>query len=397
MEIEMHLKRIFLIVLDSLGAGEAPDAEKFGDSGASTLKSLWRTGLLDIPNLQKMGIGNIPGLGFLSETEAPHAAVGRMTEASAGKDTTIGHWEIAGVISEKPLPTFPDGFDETVISEFEKITGRGVLCNKPYSGTQVIRDYGREHLETGKLIVYTSADSVFQIAAHKDVLPVDKLYDICRRTRAMLKGKYGVGRVIARPFYGKYPDFVRSPERHDFSLEPPRPTLCDAVKNAGLDCIAVGKISDIFAARGFTEAVFTKGNDEGMRLTSEISERDFHGLCFVNLVDFDMLYGHRRDSVSYTEALNRFDAWLGKFVPTLTESDVLMITADHGCDPDFTKTTDHTREYTPLIVYGRKIAPVNFGTRATFADIAAEISEMLGIDFQCDGEPIGLGRTDREV
>jgi len=386
----MGNKRVFLIVLDSLGAGEAPDAESFGDKGASTLRSLSRSDKLNIKNLLSLGISHIEGLDFLGNTETPSAAVGRMREASMGKDTTIGHFEIAGIISPEPLPTFPEGFDKEILEKIEKEIGRGILCNLPYSGTKVIEDYGDEHVKTGKIIVYTSADSVFQIAAHEDVIPLDELYDICRKARALLVGKYGVGRVIARPFITVDEKYKRTANRRDFSIEPPRKTLCDAVSEAGLDMIAIGKISDIFAGRGFTEAILTHSNAEGMAATSEVAKKDFSGLCFVNLVDFDTLYGHRRDRDGYAAALTEFDLWLGDFVKELREDDILMITADHGCDPDFMVTTDHTREYTPLIVYGKRVRPQSFGTRSTFADISSEISDYLGIEFVSDGKKIGL-------
>ena len=320
-----------------------------------------------------------------------------MRELSAGKDTTIGHWEIAGIISDAPLPTFPDGFDAELIEKFEAEVGRGVLCNKPYSGTAVIADYGEEHLRTGKLIVYTSADSVFQIAAHEELIPPEELYGICRKARKLLVGKYGVGRVIARPFVGESGNFTRTGNRRDFSLEPPAKTLCDAVCEAGLDSVAIGKISDIFADRGFTESVHTHSNKEGMALTSEYAKKDFHGLCFVNLVDFDSAYGHRRDVDGYANALSEFDAWLGGFLPELREDDVLMITADHGCDPAFAATTDHTREYTPLIVYGKNIEPRNFGTRQGFCDISAEISALLGLSFDGAGKKIELKKDEKNV
>ena len=387
----MSVKRIFLIVLDSLGAGEAPDAEKFGDVGAHTIKSLSRSKHLDIKNLIALGFANIDGLEFLSDKKPPLcSAVARMRELSQGKDTTIGHFEISGVVSGSPLPTFPNGFDREIIEKIEKKVGRPIICNKTYSGTAVINDYGDEHLRTGALIVYTSADSVFQIAAHEDIIPLDELYEICRKARSLLVGKYGVGRVIARPFKGESGGFYRTPNRRDFSVEAPRETMCDAIKKAGLDSISIGKISDIFAGRGFTESYITHSNDEGMQITKEMLSKDFCGLCFTNLVDFDMAYGHRRDRDGYANALSEFDDWLGNFIQELKEDDVLMITADHGCDPDFTKTTDHTREYTPLIVYGKKIVPKDLGTREGFSDIAAEICSLLGISFKGDGKPLGL-------
>lgn len=373
-------KRVFLIVLDSLGAGEAPDAEKFGDKGSHTLLSLWKSGKLNIKNLVSLGIGSIDGLYFLGNNNSPRATVARLRELSQGKDTTIGHWEIAGLVSNEPLPTFPNGFDSELIGAFEKEIGRGVLCNKTYSGTAVIRDYGEEHIKSGKVIVYTSADSVFQVAAHEEVVPLDELYEICRKARKLLIGKYGVGRVIARPFITENGKFVRTGNRRDFSLEPPCETLCDKVKAAGLDSIAVGKISDIFAGRGFTDHIPTHSNAEGMTATDSLVERDFSGLAFINLVDFDMLYGHRRDVEGYTDALNEFDAWLGKFLPKMRENDLLIITADHGCDPLFTKSTDHTREYVPFIMYKNNVAPENLGTVDGFTMISDTISRYLDLN-----------------
>ncbi|MEA4965142.1 MAG: phosphopentomutase [Oscillospiraceae bacterium] len=380
------MKRVFLIVLDSVGAGALPDAAAFGDAGTNTLRSVAETGLLRIPNLQKAGIGDIDGLDFLGREPAPTGAAARMTEVSAGKDTTIGHWEIAGIVSKTPLPTYPDGFPEEVLAPFRAATGRGVLCNKPYSGTAVIEAYGDEHVKTGDLIVYTSADSVFQIAAHEDVVPLPELYEDCRRARAILRGKHAVGRVIARPFVGSNGSYTRTVNRHDFSLEPPKPTLLDAVRAAGKDVIAVGKISDIFAGQGVTEKILTKGNTDGLQRTLALGRREFTGLCFVNLVDFDMLYGHRRNAVGYAEALNEFDAWLPEFLGTLGRDDLLLLTADHGCDPGFTKTTDHTREYTPLLALGGRVQPGNLGTRATFADIGATVAEALGASLETPGK-----------
>ena len=303
-----------------------------------------------------------------------------------GKDTTIGHWEIAGVVSPNPLPTYPQGFPKEVLDAFEAATGRGVLCNLPYSGTDVIRDYGREQLETGKWIVYTSADSVFQVAAHEGKIPLEELYEGCRKARAILRGRHGVGRVIARPFVGD-PEtgFRRTSNRHDFSLEPPRRTMMDAVKEAGLSSIAVGKIQDIFANQGTTEHIYNKSNADGMDHALHYARQDFRGLCFVNLVDFDMVYGHRRDAVGYAKALSEFDAWLGDFLKELNEGDIVMITADHGCDPCYTATTDHTREYVPLVVLGPGVKPVNLGTRNTFADIAATVTELLEVPYETPG------------
>ncbi len=383
------MKRVFLIVLDSCGCGEMPDAAKFGDHGVNTIKRISAHPDFSAETTLKMGLGNIPGLDFLGKTDRPTAAVGRMTEASAGKDTTIGHWEIAGVISPKPLPTYPDGFPKEVLDAFSAATGRGVLCNKPYSGTQVLKDYGEEHLKTGDLIVYTSADSVFQIAAHEELVPPELLYDYCRKARAILQGEHGVGRVIARPFLGDSADtFYRTPHRHDFSLLPPKDTLLDAVKAAGKTVYAIGKISDIFAGQGVTEKVFTESNDQGMAYTLEALDKDFEGLCFTNLVDFDMKYGHRRDIPGYAAAYAAFDKWLPGFMEKMTDDDLLMITADHGCDPGYLETTDHTREYTPLFVYGKKVEPYVFGTRPTFSDIAATAADWLGVDFDCPGRSL---------
>ena len=380
------MKRIFLIVLDSFGIGAMPDSEKFGDVGVNTLGACATSAKLHIPNMIAAGLGNIDGVDCLPKTDAPTGACARLTEASMGKDTTIGHWEISGIISPNPLPTYPEGFPKEVLDAFEAATGRGVLCNLPYSGTDVIRDYGKEHMETGKWIVYTSADSVFQVAAHEDVVPLRELYDACRKARQILRGKHGVGRVIARPFVGNPEEgFRRTPNRHDFSLEPPAETMLDAVKGAGLDCLAVGKIHDIFAGRGDTEYVFNKSNADGMDHTDDFAARRFNGLCFVNLVDFDMAFGHRRDIDGYASALSEFDAWLGSFLPRLGEEDILMITADHGCDPSYTATTDHTREYVPLLVLGKGVKPVNLGTRATFADIAATVTELLGVQYSTPG------------
>ena len=374
-EINNMNKRVFLIVLDSLGIGEMPDAEAFGDMGSNTLGAIRRLPEFDCPNLGSMGLFNIAGVG--GGVSSPTASFARMREASRGKDTTIGHWEIAGVISERPLPTYPNGFPKEVISAFSELTGRGVLCNKPYSGTAVIRDFGEEHMRTGDLIVYTSADSVFQIAAHEDVVPVEELYRYCELARELLKGKHGVGRVIARPFTGKHP-FTRTPRRHDYSLLPPSVTMADVLAREGFDTISVGKIYDIFAGRGFSESHRTVNNDDGMARTMEIAKRDFSGLCFVNLVDFDMTYGHRNDSVGYAKAMTAFDRQLGELLPLMRSDDLLMITADHGCDPS-TPSTDHSREYTPLLVWGASIkSGVDLGTRPSFADIGATVLDYLG-------------------
>ena len=388
------MKRVFLIVLDSLGIGDAQDASAFGDFGAHTLRGLYSTGKLCIPSLLKMGLGNIEGLEFLGKTDAPTASVARVREASMGKDTTIGHWEIAGHISETPLPTFPEGFPEELLDRLSKRIGRGILCNLPYSGTAVIRDYGEEHLRTGKVIVYTSADSVLQIAAHTDIVPLEELYSMCEAARELTNGEWGVGRVIARPFSGNAPDFYRTADRRDFSLEPPAGLLPEVVRASGKTTVSVGKIIDIFAERGFDRAIRTHSNREGMEAVSTLVSEDFSGLCFVNLVDFDMLWGHRRDPEGYTEGLNAFDEWLGGFTDELGDEDALIITADHGCDPTDRRTTDHTREDVPCIIYSKSIAPRDLGVRNSFSDIGATAAYLLGVDFRGDGEPMNISVGD---
>ena len=380
------MKRIFLIVLDSFGIGQMPDADKFRDVGANTLRSCEASGELHIPNMVKAGLGNIDGVVCLPKEAAPAGAYARLAEASMGKDTTIGHWEIAGLVSPEPMPTYPNGFPEEVLAPFRQATGRGVLANAPWSGTAVIEEYGAEHMKTGDLIVYTSADSVFQIAAHEDIVPPEQLYEYCRIARKILQGKHGVGRVIARPFVGEPGSFRRTANRHDFSLEPPKDTLLDAVKAAGKASIAVGKIYDIFAGRGTTEHVYNKSNADGMAHALHYAEQNFEGLCFVNLVDFDMNYGHRRDPQGYDHALNEFDAWLPQLQSKLGDEDIVMITADHGCDPAYTATTDHTREYVPLLVLGKKVKPVNLGTCTSFADIAATAAELLDVALDTPGK-----------
>ena len=370
------MKRVFLIVLDSFGIGAAPDAADFGDEGVNTLGSIAATGTLKIPNLLALGLGNIDGVDAVNSVEKPLASVARLRELSRGKDTTTGHWEIAGKISEKAMPTYPNGFPCEVITAFEKAVGRKVLCNLPYSGTDVIRDFGEEHVKTGDLIVYTSADSVFQIAAHEEIVPIEELYDICRTARELLQGEHGVGRVIARPFEGTAPDFKRTGNRRDFSLVPPKGTMNDHLKEAGLDVIGVGKIGDIFAMAGITETYPTHCNKEGMEETLKLVEKDFNGLCFINLVDFDMLYGHRQDALGYANAINEFDAWLESFLPKMRDEDILIITADHGCDPS-DNSTDHTREYVPFIKYQKNSVPENLGTVDGFGFIAETVLKYL--------------------
>lgn len=369
-------KRLFLIVLDSFGIGEEPDAHLWHDEGSNTLGAIRESKYFNCPNLEKLGLFNIDGVE--GGVKAPLAAYARMQEASMGKDTTIGHWEIAGIISPQPLPTYPNGFPKEVIEKFEALTGRKTLCNMPYSGTEVIKDYGEESMKTGKLIIYTSADSVFQIAAHEDVVPIEELYKICEIARELLQGEHGVGRVIARPFEGEYP-FKRTPRRHDYSLIPPKNTMLDLLSKAGFATISVGKIYDIFAGKSVSQSNRTTSNADGMQKTMQMLDNDFEGLCFTNLVDFDMVYGHRNDIDGYAKAMTEFDTWLGEFLPKLGENDLLLITADHGCDPK-TPSTDHSREYVPMLLYGKNVKPVNLSTRKTFSDISATVLEYFGVD-----------------
>ena len=383
--------RVFLIVLDSFGIGAEPDAAAFGDEGTNTLASIAGQPEFSVPQLQKLGLFNIDGVTAGQPCPAPAASFARLREQSMGKDTTIGHWEIAGVVSPQPLPTFPDGFPPELIAEFERKTGKKVLCNRPYSGTQVLKDYGEQAMRENALIVYTSADSVFQVAANEALVPVPQLYEYCQTARDMLKGEWGVGRVIARPFVGdKAENFVRTTNRHDLSLKPPRPTMLDVLKAAGRDVIAVGKIYDIFDGEGVTEKIKTTGNTNGIAFTKALQTRDFEGLAFINLVDFDMLYGHRRDKAGYAAAASEFDRFLADFIPGMRQGDVLMITADHGCDPGYTKTTDHTREYVPYLIYGPGVkAGVDLGTRLGFGTIAATVCEALGVSAPAlDGESV---------
>ncbi len=379
-------KRVFLIVLDSMGIGEMPDADMFGDEGSNTLASIRLCEKFDCPNLKELGLFNIQAVG--GGIDNPQASFARMRERSAGKDTTIGHWEIAGIVSSEALPTYPNGFPDEIIAKFEKKTGRSVICNKPYSGTEVIKDYGEEHIKTGSLIVYTSADSVFQIAAHEDIVPIETLYEYCEMAREMLVGKHGVGRVIARPFHGDYP-FKRTPRRHDYSLLPPSKTMLDILKENGKETIAVGKIFDIFAGQGLTESNRTENNNEGMDIALTIQERNFEGLCFINLVDFDMVYGHRNDICGYAEAMSTFDKQLGIFLKKMRPDDILIITADHGCDPA-TPSTDHSRECTPMLIFGAPVKRgIDLSIRESFADIAATVldafdlstPEIAGVSF----------------
>lgn len=382
-----NINRVFLIVLDSAGIGGASDAENFGDDNPNTFRTIAALKEFDTPNLTRLGLFNIDGVDCKPPEKNPTGSFARLCEASRGKDTTIGHWEIAGIISERPLPTYPDGFPPEVISELEKNFGRKILCNKPYSGTKVIYDYGREHVETGNLIVYTSADSVLQIAAHEKIIPVDELYNFCKTAREIMQGVHGVGRIIARPFIGEFPNYERTPRRHDFSLKPPADTILDALNKKNLATIGIGKIYDIFAGQGVNRSLgINENNSDGMNKTLRVMDEDFRGLCFVNLVDFDMKFGHRRDVDGYARAMTIFDGELGKFLLKMREDDLLMITADHGCDPA-AKGTDHTRENVPLIIYGNQIrAGVNLGALPTFADIAATIAEIFKVEFETRGK-----------
>lgn len=381
------MKRVFLIVLDSVGIGEMPDADDYGDKGSNTLKSCYNCGEFHMPNMKKLGLFNINGIDDYSKGEKnPQASFARMEEISKGKDTIIGHWEIAGIESKKPLPTYPNGFSQEIINMFEKATEHKTLCNMPYSGTEVLKDYGKESVETGKLIVYTSADSVFQIAAHEDFVPISKLYEYCEIAREILKGDHAVGRVIARPFTGVYPNFTRTTNRHDFALAPPEKTMLDYIEEKKLDVIGIGKISDIFAGKGITKSIKTKGNADGINKLFEVMDCDFEGLCFLNLVDFDMLYGHRNDIKGYASALSYFDEKVVNIIEKMQKEDILIITADHGCDPS-TVSTDHSREYTPMIIYGENIKPgINLGTKEGFGNIGATVLDYLGVDAKIKGE-----------
>ena len=384
------IKRVFIIVLDSFGIGNEPDAADFGDGKCNALASQTTSPELHAPNLTKLGLFNIDGVGCGTPADSPIGAFARLRELSRGKDTTIGHWEIAGIVSEQPMPTYPNGFPPEILERLSAACdGKKMLCNKPYSGTQVIHDYGREQEETGGLIVYTSADSVLQIAANEADVPVERLYDYCRAAREIMQGEHGVGRIIARPYVGSYPNYKRTAHRHDFSLDPTGDTMMDALVRKGCEVIGVGKISDIFAGRGITRSTgVNESNADGMEKTLRIQQENFTGLCFVNLVDFDMAYGHRRDIPGYARATTEFDVQLGTFMENMREDDVLMITADHGCDPG-APGTDHTREYVPLLVYGARIRPnTNLGTYPTFAMIGATVADMFDAPLTTKGESL---------
>ena len=392
------MKRVFLIVLDSFGIGAMEDAASYGDVNVDTLGTVSSSPFFSMPNMGNLGLFRIDGVSVPGNREDHSAVIARLKERSRGKDTTIGHWEIAGIYSPKPLPTYPEGFPKEVLDAFCEKTGRGVLCNRPYSGTTVIQDYGDAHMATGDLIVYTSADSVFQIAAHEEKVPLEELYGYCRAAREILQGEHGVGRVIARPFIGpRGGKFTRTAHRHDFSILPPSATMLDQLSDSGRAVIAVGKIKDIFAGKGITESVYTSGNQEGIERTLEYLDKEFEGLCFVNLVDYDMLYGHRRDIDGYAKALAYFDGRLPEILSKLREGDILMITADHGCDPGYLATTDHTREHVPFVMYGPGIAPRNLGTRETFADIGATVLHYFGIAPAFEGKSMLSGMPAREA
>jgi phosphopentomutase len=384
--VSKQIKRIVLIVLDSVGCGDAPDAQAYGDAGANTLGNLARAiGGLPLANLGKLGLGNLTAIQGVPPVDRAEGVFGRLTEVSAGKDTTTGHWELAGVILDQPFPTYPNGFPADWMAQFEARIGRKTLGNYPASGTEIIKELGEEHMRTGKPIVYTSADSVFQIAAHEDVIPLDELYRLCETARAMLVGEHAVGRVIARPFIGTPGNFTRTERRKDFSRTPAEDTILDAVKNAGQAVMAVGKIEDIFAHRGLTDSIHSGNNMAGIDAILEFLRRDQAGLIFANLVDFDALFGHRRDPRGYANALQAFDQRLPEIRQQLRPDDILMITADHGNDPTFTGT-DHTRERVPLLITGEPVrVNCNLGTRASYADVAATIAELLDVRWQGHG------------
>jgi len=384
-----RFNRVCLLILDACGVGELPDANRYGDVGSNTIGNTAKfIGGLKMPNMGKLGLGNIIPILGVPPTNSALAYWGKMAEQSAGKDSTMGHWEIGGLISRDPFSLYPHGFPDEVIDKFKKLTGRGVLGNKPASGTEIIAELGEKHLQTGDLIVYTSGDSVFQIAAHTDIVPLDKLYKYCQIARDMLTGEHGVSRVIARPFIGKPGTFVRTPDRKDFSLEPPEDTLLDRLKKSGHDVITVGKVDYLFAERGVTKANHTKSNAHGIGVTIDILNTiDFHGLLFINLVDFDMLWGHRNDVKDFADGLEYFDSKLPDILGVLRKDDLLIITADHGCDPT-TASTDHSREYVPLLAYSKVFNDTgkNLGVRDTFADIAATIAEIFNINEIKNGQ-----------
>ncbi|MGI6424273.1 MAG: phosphopentomutase [Tepidanaerobacteraceae bacterium] len=380
------IQRVLLLILDSVGIGELPDARKYNDEGSNTLGNMAEAvGGLNLPNLQQLGLGNIGDIKGVPPTSKAIGSYGKAAEKSAGKDTTTGHWELAGIISERPFPVYPNGFPSEVIYEFEKRIGIKVLGNKVASGTKIIEELGQEHIKTRKPIVYTSADSVFQIAAHEEIVPLEKLYEMCRIAREILKGEHAVARVIARPFIGEPGKFIRTYNRSDFSLTPPYATLLDHVTQAGMQVFAVGKIWDIFAGQGITKAFHTKGNMDGVDKTLEAMEQLERGLVFTNLVDFDSLYGHRNNPIGYAKALEEFDERLPQILSKLSNDDVIIITADHGCDPT-TQSTDHSREYVPVMIFGSRIKDVNLGILETFSDIGQTVADLLGCEKLKNGK-----------
>lgn len=380
------MKRGIIIVLDAVGIGELPDAAAYGDEGSNTLMHVKKAKPdLDLKNMCSLGLGLIDGYNVYEKTESPKGAYGKMMEKSKGKDTTTGHWEISGISLENPFPTYPNGFSDDVIQEFENKIGRGILGNYAASGTVIIQDLGDEHVRTGKPIVYTSADSVFQIAAHEDIIPVEELYIMCETARKILKGDNGVARVIARPFTGTSGNYKRTERRKDFSLPPIAPTLLDYMKEAGKEVACVGKIEDIFCNRGITKSVHTHTNAEGIEQTIKYIKEDFEGLIFTNLVDTDMLYGHRNDVEGFARSLQYFDDNLPRIISAMKDEDILFITSDHGCDPT-TPSTDHSREHSFLLIYGKNVKPQNLGTRKTFSDIGKTIAEYVGIKSNLEGE-----------
>jgi phosphopentomutase len=379
--------RIIWLVIDSVGIGELPDAKEYGDEGSNTLENLYRHNKeLKLPNMEKMGLGLIDGVSAIPKAKDPCAAYGKSAQMSPGKDTTTGHWEMAGIVLDRPFPLFPKGFPEDFIKEYEKKIGRKILGNYPASGTEIINILGDEHVKTGKPIVYTSGDSVFQIAAHEDVIPVNRLYEMCEIARNMLTGELAVGRVIARPFSGKgNGNYFRTRNRHDYSLKPFHDTVLDKLQKKGIEVYGVGKIYDIFSGNGITHSVKMKNNNHGMELTMSLMNEIDKGLIYVNLVDFDMVYGHRNDVEGYSNALMDFDKKLGELLKTMKSEDVLIINADHGCDPT-TESTDHSREYIPILVYGNCVKAINIGVRKSFSDIGQTVAELLKADSIDNGE-----------
>lgn len=382
-----RINRVILIVLDSAGVGELPDASEYGDEGSNTLGNIVKgCNGIKLPNMEDIGMGKIDGIDYLQVPQSITGSYGRMAEVSKGKDTITGHWEIAGLQLEHPFPTYPDGFSRHILDRFQQLTGRGILGNCAASGTEIIKEYGEEHMKTGKLIVYTSADSVFQIAAHEEVVPVEELYVICQKARDMLQGENMVGRVIARPFTGEPGSFSRTANRKDFSAEPIADTILDKLQQKGLAVIGVGKIEDIFSGKGITAAEHTKNNTDGIDVTIKFVKENNKGIIFTNLVDFDMAYGHRNNAEGYKQALEEFDARLPEIIAAMRDEDMLIITADHGCDPT-TPSTDHSREYVPVLLYGKNIKrDVNLGTRKTFSDLACTIADIFGMEHTFPGE-----------